>query len=265
MPRHVRTTGTANRRHPLNRGRVSWWLTLPHLSGTGRWFDIVGNNHGTLTSMANANNGWRPTYRPGGWGAVQFDGSAAYVASSTTYAGNFTLAAWFRASVVNGSYQCLMGKGGPSGLMEGKLYLWSNNALCVYTGSASALVGNTVITAGVWHRVYAVVSGGSSCFMYLDGRLDVAGSVSSGSSPYSFQIGKDPAGADQYFGGQVDDVSIWSRALSAAEVKADYDLSRRGYPGVLNFRDAKVGRRASNLFRRNLDLRAGSRGPTLAA
>jgi hypothetical protein len=33
--------------------------------------------------------------------------------------------------------------------------------------------------------------------------------------------------------GYIADVSIWKRALSPAEVLADYDLSQRGYPGVL--------------------------------
>jgi hypothetical protein len=40
--------------------------------------------------------------------------------------------------------------------------------------------------------------------------------------------------ANQFFPGYMDDVCIWSRALSAFEAAADYQLSRQGYPDVLN-------------------------------
>jgi hypothetical protein len=57
---------------------------------------------------------------------------------------------------------------------------------------------------------------------------------------------------------------IWSRNLSAAEALADYDLSRQGYPEVLNrvpfLSLAAASAPASTIFRRTLLARAGSRG-----
>jgi len=42
------------------------------------------------------------------------------------------------------------------------------------------------------------------------------------------------------FTGSLDDVAVWNRGLTDAEAARDYDLSRRGYPGVLNRIDAAL-------------------------
>jgi hypothetical protein len=32
-------------KHPLNVGRVAWWLGLPGLTGGPKWFDLMGLSH----------------------------------------------------------------------------------------------------------------------------------------------------------------------------------------------------------------------------
>jgi len=49
-----------------------------------------------------------------------------------------------------------------------------------------------------------------------------------------FTIGKVQFFGGGFLSGALDDVSVWNRALSATEVKADYDLSLLLYPDVLN-------------------------------
>src|SRR4051812_47331231 len=90
--------------HPLNVGRVAWWLagdTSPYW-GAPLYRDIVpksssgGGNHGTLTGGP----AWQgPAGRPGGWGSVSFDGSDDYVdcgtGASLGITGDLTIAGWF--------------------------------------------------------------------------------------------------------------------------------------------------------------------------
>src|SRR5262245_39512882 len=97
--------------HPLNRGLAGWWLALPWWRGGMRWRDLCGKSHGLLT------NGpvWKGAYsRPGGSGAVDFDGTNDIV----TIANNNTLditgsqisyGCWVYPRT-SGSYQQLVGK-----------------------------------------------------------------------------------------------------------------------------------------------------------
>src|SRR5688500_4148301 len=76
-------SSAVNLSHPLNRGLVGWWL--PGFGGrTGQVLrDLSGNHtHGTLTNMAS--DDWIPaTGRPGGFGALNFDGSNDHVLNSS--------------------------------------------------------------------------------------------------------------------------------------------------------------------------------------
>src|SRR6185312_11958023 len=53
----------------------------------------------------------------------------------------------------------------------------------------------------------------------------------------NFRIGVDLS-APHFSAGAFDDITMWNRPLTPAEAWLDYDLSRRGYPGVLNRIDA---------------------------
>jgi hypothetical protein len=91
---------------PLNRGLVGWWLNLPSRGKGNTVFDLCGKYHGTLT------NG--PTWsgalgRPGGFGAVTFDGSNDYItlgvapaALKFTAISPFSISAWVRPVVLVG-------------------------------------------------------------------------------------------------------------------------------------------------------------------
>src|SRR5688500_11296274 len=76
--RPVSLLGPVNRLHPLNRGLVAWFLTLPGLSGGLKWhnlMDLSNGPHGTLTSMDPPTDWVSAKARPGGFGALDFDGS----------------------------------------------------------------------------------------------------------------------------------------------------------------------------------------------
>jgi hypothetical protein len=81
-----------------------------------------------------------------------------------------------------------------------------------------SLAAGTTITYGAWHHL-ALTADGSVFKLYLDGVLK---STSAQTSPvYEFgdlQIGAKMAGTQQPFAGQMDDIQLWSVALTAAQI-----------------------------------------------
>lgn len=100
--------------------------------------------------------------------------------------------------------------------------------------------GGASVNDGAFHRVLCTYSGSSAASgmkMYGDGN-PVTTTIVQDSSPGTLINSEMTIGAGlnvptQPFSGKMDNISIWSRTLSASEVLADYNLSRQGYPGVL--------------------------------
>jgi hypothetical protein len=243
------------RSHPLNRGRVAWWLAVPNWMGGKTFPDLCALNPGTLVNMANANNGWRSTTRQGGLGSVLFDGSAGYIATPSRVGPQsaYSAAAWINPATTSGTYIIVDGYAFGDGSFTNGAYTQFFTSGGVFharihqvqdTTYIGRTTGASTVTAG-WSRVLFTWSGGTTnaaITIYINGvRADSADDgAGSFSAPYSgvvpFWIGaQDSSGGAAFFAGRMDDIPIWSRALSAAEVKQDYDLSRRGYPGVLNY------------------------------
>ena len=96
--------------------------------------------------------------------------------------------------------------------------------------------GGIVINDGNWHHLVWTYDGsaGSSAAinMYVDGQNQY--SNSSYSSYWSYEIkfqyfGK-PVAANTYFGGDMDEVAIWSRALDATDIQTIYNATNNN-PG----------------------------------
>ena len=77
---------------------------------------------------------------------------------------------------------------------------------------------------GVWQLI-TLTDDGHNLIAYINGNVvGTAEKVATGSvTSYPLYIGYDPGGEDDYFNGAIDDVRIYNRALTAAEVKALYD------------------------------------------
>lgn len=258
-----------NVHHPLNQGRVAWFLTLPHLVGGRFWHDLMGLRQGTLTNMGNTSNGWRSPNRPGGLGHMRCDGSTGYVNSSiaTGLSGSFTVAAWAKWSTLTTGIETLV----TSEVSSYNNYWFSlarngaidSAAFGLYNGSQNPVaIVTTPFSTNQWVRMIGVRNVLSDTVeLYVNGKQSASVNDTTISVPvYSaLNIGRQVA-PDRPFNGSMDDVSVWSRALSAAEIRADYDLSRCGYPGVLNRIERPLWATQDGiLFRRTLNNRTGSR------
>ncbi|HHS98157.1 MAG TPA: hypothetical protein ENK08_09760, partial [Chloroflexi bacterium] len=83
---------------------------------------------------------------------------------------------------------------------------------------------NVQLTPGVWHHVAAVMNGDNSVTFYVDGeaRETVAGSAPANpDTDDDLLIGRDLWG-NEPFAGQIDEVRVFDRALSADEIQALY-------------------------------------------
>lgn len=229
--RPVYLADPVNRSHPLNRGRVAWWLTTPGLEGGGAWPDLMGLCPLTLTAMGNASNGWRGSTRPGGLGHLLTDGAGGRAVSSAAAlkvgGGAFSVALW-----VNRSGPGTVISNEPTGGF--RVDSVGNYRFILFTagGGVAGIAGAAGSAVGIWNRVVAT-SDGTTATIYLDGVATTGAITSPSGATNSLTLGSG-GGTSLAFPGSIDDVSIWSRCLSAAEVVADLDLSRRGYPGALN-------------------------------
>jgi Concanavalin A-like lectin/glucanases superfamily len=192
-------------------------------------FNATGSWSGTL------GNQWT-TGRVGGY-AGNFNGSNDYVSvpsqSNLMPSGAFSLSAWVKVSYATTTYFGIVTKyssctGGTCGYDLGSYATHQAyfNVRSATNGSSPSAVAPGVSDDGLWHYVVGVFTG-SQVIAYSDG---VAGTPMSWSYPSApdptepFQIGA--RGGAQFFPGQMDDVRIYSRALSPAEIQALYNAEK---------------------------------------
>lgn len=235
-----------NEDHPLARGLLAWWLTLPQLGMGGDVLrDLSARYHGTFTNIAQpatATSGWNRTTRYGGFGQIFFDGLNDYVALGTTLDVSsvpFTLAGWiYPASNYNSDYRGVLTKGN-SWVATDMRFAWTSltgtgAVRLAQEGSDITFSYNPPLTTWT-HIALVAASGGTS--LYVNGILQESlGVFTLGTGgATNATIGFTSNGIEDPFSGAIDDVRIYTRALTAPTVLALYLNSLLGYPGLLNF------------------------------
>lgn len=163
--------------------------------------------------------------------AAGFDGVNNFVSvphdPALAITGDFTAEFWMYKASEAGDWQRLLGKGADAGNVRtfgvweeagaGKHILFQQ-----YDASGNAIVNfmsNTTVEIGQWYHVAATVSGNNAS-IYINGVLD-ATSVRAGVAGVdtsALTIGKAPS-LHTFFPGKLDEVAIYDRALSAAELQ----------------------------------------------
>lgn len=226
-----------NRACGLNAGLVSWWLNLPNRFGGGglRFRDLCRRNHGTLTNGPT----WVGGGRPGGWGALSTANASDRVNVPEFFAGFNkvvnTVSLWFYARGLANA-PVLFSSGNSEVHFFGEV-----DATHIYwnTGGGNSFRTYSVsLSAGRWyHLAFCRTGAGDSGTLYLDGNtlssyagsMDGSGTVS-GTDLWVGNYFSAGLGLD----GLTDDFRAYSgRGLSASEVLALYQDSRRGHPDTL--------------------------------
>ncbi|MCP4543857.1 MAG: hypothetical protein GY832_42630 [Chloroflexi bacterium] len=202
-------------------GLVAWWQ-LDESDGTTAQ-DSWASNHGTLT------NG--PVWQPGGGkigGALAFDGVDDLVAvgNMDVAGGNgLTIAFWFKADDFDNADARFVSKATDSS-EQGHYWMVSafNGSALRFRlkagGSTDTLMsGSGVIQAGEWVHVAATFDG-AAMRIYMGGTavasVDKTGNMATGTNVPA-ALGAQPQGGNE-FDGLLDDVRIYNRALSQAEI-----------------------------------------------
>jgi hypothetical protein len=196
-------------------GLYAYW-PMREGSGTVASNLVSGGVHGTLNGATWVSDPQRGT-------VLSFNGTSAYVAAGTIprlgqSTSNFTWSFWFKQNAVANGNAVILGNrsGGVQSPLQFIKFTPSNFEY--YRGAPIGFIPYSVPN-GVWRHL-CVVKNGSSLTYYANGA--VVGSSTAGgdieANPLFF--GGDPGAAGEFSNGFMDDVALWTRALSATEVTA---------------------------------------------
>ncbi len=213
-----------------------WSFNGKDVSGTTAYDRSGAGYVGTLVSGPSVINGKL------GQG-LSFDGVDDYVNLLTVPSAlftntTFTLTGWFKSS--SSASQGILSQDHCNGgwfvrLESGTLSVSLRNSGSCGGGSASRSSAATNLANGTWHHFATVITtdtvtaGNNNVVIYIDGALNQgslsAGQVYGSAGDNKVQIGTRYSG-DQLFSGSIDEVRIYNRALTAAEVLGLYNQSR---------------------------------------
>jgi hypothetical protein len=198
-----------------------------YVSGSTTWRDISrGGSIGTLT------NG--PTYSSANGGSIVFDGVDDYVllpTSSILQPSQFTNNVWFNANVITSisDFQTLFGYSdgvGTNWRYGYSLAVYNNRVYSSIGNGGTSFTLNTPVITNTWYNATQVFNGTTQS-LYLNGTLitTLASSLSYISALKPI-IGYGGTGYVVYFKGNIANVSFYNRALSATEVRQNYNATK---------------------------------------
>ena len=210
----------------------------------------VGEASGTTAADASINAS-AGTYRagvtfgaPGAVGgttdtAVTFDGSSGSLSSNAQFGNPTTYSEelWFSTTTTNGGK--LIGFGDNQTALSSNydrhVYLENNGRLTfgVWAGQQTKITSPLAYNDGKWHHMVATQSS-AGMVLYVDGAVVGTNPLTSAQNFAGYwKVGGDtPWGSQPYFAGKIDEVAVYSTALSAAAVASHYALGSSGQ--VLN-------------------------------
>jgi len=159
--------------------------------------------------------------------ACQFQ-SGAYIDVAAPYlnlTGPLTLSAWVKTAQPTGTPQTILSKGSAA------YFLAMDIAGLPHFAAGAQLAGDLIglnrVDDGLWHHWVGVYDGINSEYLYIDGLL--AASVNTATAPVTANsndllVGADPD-AGQYFSGVIDEVAIFTNALTATQIGHLYNLT----------------------------------------
>lgn len=160
---------------------------------------------------------------------MQFDGVGYCDAPITQTFTAISLLTWVRP---NGTGGTLVSRG--SSGFAGSAWDWRFTSTGAVFETFGTQIGQSTVpwTVGAWNYAAVTCTAGDKRH-YLHGLPTSTHVENLSDTSRSINIGRMRRG-DILLNGAMDDVMIYDHVLSAAEVRALYDLSRRAHPGLLN-------------------------------
>ncbi len=200
-----------------------------------------GTVNGSVTYVAGQSTGFGQAGNfPGGTGnsvTVPDPGAAgAFVNDIDRTGADLTISIWYRLGNIDNGWQAPIAHGeGPDYRIadrDGSNPLeiaWAGGGNGSDIFSTGASLGSRPGGDGNWHHVVATTAG-SSTALYVDGVLRSTGGTGTIQDNGSNQlcIGCNPDAGNRVWNGQIDDIGMWNRALSLAEVQEIYNAGLAG-------------------------------------
>jgi hypothetical protein len=201
-----------------------------YVSGSMIWNDLSGNNNnGSLV------NG--PTFSTANGGSIVFDGTDDYVSvpkqTAFVNATTFTLAAFMKRRLTNSVVICFQGAVFNNDI---SFELWNDNFAYFEVGNGSNSYGYIANTSTNWQYLTMVFDGtqtGNSNRLkcYINGILlgvNYSGTIPATTSASNsvFSIGNSQGIGGNYSDGNIANVQIYNRPLSATEVSQNYNAQK---------------------------------------
>lgn len=224
-----------------NTGLVGSW----HLNGGTSGAITNGTVAGFADSSGNTNNGSVSNANGTGmaWAAGKFDGSVSFDGVDdkvslpflpTTGATSFSIFSWVKTSV-SGTRRGIVNYGADITNQALWFYVNASNQVAFDLANTAGPSSTATVNDGQWHFV-GVVNNAGSVQIYVDGAASgspVAMSPNIVSGAVTAAIGGPTGGNTSslwYFNGQLDEVSVFNRALTISEVSLRYGTA--GVPKV---------------------------------
>ena len=196
-------------------------------SGT-TWTDLSGNgNTGTLVNGVG--------YSGDNLGSLSFDGSNDVVNSTTSIIDRadgqeITVSCWIKPSRTSGQYSVFCtNRSDNASIYNWIFYQHTTDGAIAFHGDAQNKSSYVPIT-NVWINVTNTVTASRVSTLYVNGvsTYTVTGYTYGNGTPSRLGIGADPGGQEP-FQGNIAQVSIYNRALTAAEIQQNYNATKSRY------------------------------------
>jgi hypothetical protein len=200
--------------------------TKSYTSGSTTWFDKSGNtNNGTLT------NG--PTFSSANGGSIVFDGVDDFVLTTFSLNGinPLTVSCWFKLNTVTKDWQSVVD--GYKNATDRNFQMWvANNSKLYIWHLGTSHTGDGVLSQNTWYNAVFTYNGSSNGILYLNNTV-INASIPKGAgvgANIPINIGRRAdANSSSYTNGNIANVHIYNRALSAAEIQQNFNALRGRY------------------------------------
>lgn len=216
-------------------GGLAAYYVFDEGAGTAAWDSSLQSNTGSILNA--------PAWVAGKLGtALDFNGTTQRVSTAHTAQNNLetlTFSVWIKTAQTPASEASIIEKWAGSGAYPYVLRLQPDGRvqLASYNGTTYKYVNSTnALNDNAWHLVTGVRQLGGDMRLLVDGQQNSQVAdwpTSQTTNTAGVFIGARSDGT-RAFNGQIDEVKLFNRALTDAEIKAEYDAQNVGIPSGLS-------------------------------